>query len=80
MAINPKELKVIGNKVSYQGIIVATINDMDMSKQRFEFEDFLKEATKMKDHEKELEDAFNQGYSEGKKEGRWLGYQEAKNE
>lgn len=46
--MNFKELRIVGNKVSYQGVVVATINDMDMSKQRFEFERFLKDLEKGK--------------------------------
>lgn len=46
--LNFKELRLSGNKITYQGVIVATINDLDMSRQRFEFEDFIKNLEKGK--------------------------------
>lgn len=46
--LNFKELRLSGNKITYQGVIVATINDLDMSRQRFEFEDFIKALEKGK--------------------------------
>lgn len=42
MKINPGDLRIVSNKVYYQGIAVGTINDLDMTQQRFKFEDFLK--------------------------------------
>lgn len=46
-----KSLRIVGNRISYQGVVVGTINDMDMSRQRFEFEDFLKDVESGKFHE-----------------------------
>lgn len=43
-----KELHITGNKIFYRGSFVGSINDMDMSKERFEFEDFLKALAKGK--------------------------------
>ncbi len=42
MEIKPGDLRVVANKVYIQGIYVGLINDLDMTQQRFKFEDFLK--------------------------------------
>ncbi len=42
MKISPGDLRVIAEKIYYRGLMVGTINDLDMTKERFEFEDFLK--------------------------------------
>ncbi len=49
--LNFKELRLSGNKITYQGVVVATINDLDMSQQRFKFENFIKDIEKGKFNE-----------------------------
>lgn len=68
--INFKEIRLIDDKITYQGITVAFINTIIHNKQRSTFEDFIKDIHKLEDHEAELEAAFEQGYEQGLEEGR----------
>lgn len=71
--INFEEVRLIDDKITYQGITVAFINTIIHNKQRSSFEDFIRDIHKLKDqehNERELEAAFEQGYEQGLEEGR----------